>query len=224
MLRNYLIKLFGGYTANEIGEVRQSKRSLTEQVRLLEPYREFANSVSVYVGNYPAWKAQSEYREVLRNLGQPLSGEYPSSNASYPTHAENVDLYLGRLVDGLSELNRQVPGSVPGTYWDSPEDLASARGEVFLKRSILPDLSARIDRAEAEAMRGCGLSDVLYEKLVQAEYESILHSALDSEKAKVEAVLRERGYDPGFTPYEAGEGECEMTGIEIDCCPCGRHP
>lgn len=32
-----------------------------------------------------------------------------------------------------------------------------------------------------------------------------------------------RGYDPDFVSYHSGEGECSLTGIEVDCCPCGRH-
>jgi hypothetical protein len=90
--------------------------------------------------------------------------------------------------------------------------------------SFLSELSVRIDAAEAEAMRGCGLSDVLYESRVQGAYAALLRSAPDHEKAEAEVILRERGFDPDFSPYEAGEGECDLTGIEIDCCPCGRHP
>lgn len=90
--------------------------------------------------------------------------------------------------------------------------------------NIGADLTSLMKAAETEAMRGCGLSDVLYESRVQDAYASILESFPDAEKPRVEAILRERGFDPDFTPYEAGEGECGLTGIDIDCCPCGRHP
>lgn len=93
-----------------------------------------------------------------------------------------------------------------------------------LTKAFLASLPDRMKAAEKEAMRRCGLSDTLYEELVQASYASMLKGAPDAEKAKVEFILRARGYDPDFTPYEAGEGECDMTGIEIDFCPCGRHP
>jgi hypothetical protein len=132
MLKSFLIKLLGGYTPGEVANIRNAELDLTEQVRALEPYKEFTDSISFYVGNYPAWKAQSEYRQAMSDLGRPLSGEYPSKGMSYPTHAENVDLYLGRLVDGFSELKQKVPGSVPGTHWGSV-DLASARGGIFLQ-------------------------------------------------------------------------------------------
>lgn len=133
MLKNLLIKLLGGYTDGEVADIRNAERDLTEQVRALKPYKVFADSISVYVGNYPAWKAQSEYRQALCDLGHPLSGEYPSEGMSYPTHAENVDLYLGRVVDGFYELKQKVPESVSGTHWDVA-DLDSARGDIFLQK------------------------------------------------------------------------------------------
>lgn len=91
-------------------------------------------------------------------------------------------------------------------------------------QAFVDGLPAAIKAAEAEALRGCGQSDVLYEARVQAAYGSILQEAPESEKRRVEAILRRRGYDPDFEPYKAGEGECDLTGIDIDCCPCGRHP
>lgn len=86
------------------------------------------------------------------------------------------------------------------------------------------DYTTRINAAEDQAMRGCGQSDVLYEKRVQASYASILAQAPDHERDAVEAALKERGYDPDFEPYRAGPGECSETGIDTVCCPCGRHP
>jgi len=91
-------------------------------------------------------------------------------------------------------------------------------------KSFTAGLSALMEAAETESMRGCGLSDVLYESRVQEAYADILASAPDAEKSSVEVTLRERGYDPDYAPYEADEGECDLTGIDINCCPCGRHP
>lgn len=85
-------------------------------------------------------------------------------------------------------------------------------------------LSARIEAAEKEAARGCGLSDVLYEARVQAAYAQILASAPDNERSDAEAALKARGYDPEFEPFVAAPGECSVTGIEEHWCPCGRHP
>jgi len=85
-------------------------------------------------------------------------------------------------------------------------------------------LAIRIENAEREAARGCGLSDVLYETRVQAAYAAILEAAPAGHRAETEAALRSRGFDPDFQPQQAGPGECSLTGIEVDCCPCGRHP
>jgi len=90
--------------------------------------------------------------------------------------------------------------------------------------TYIDHLPARMEAAEAEAMRGSGLSDILYESRVQDAYASILASAPVSEKSETEAILRERGFDPEREPYEAGEDECDLTGIDTYCCPCGRHP
>lgn len=84
-------------------------------------------------------------------------------------------------------------------------------------------LQAKIDRAEADAARSCGLSDVLYEKHAQAAYANILEQSPESEKGEVMRALKERGFDPDFSPFEPEEGQCRLTGINEDCCPCGRH-
>lgn len=87
-----------------------------------------------------------------------------------------------------------------------------------------PTLHALIEDAETEAMRGCGLSDVLYDARIQAAYKAILGRTPEAARAETEAALRKRGFDPDFVPYEPGEGECSLTGIGENCCPCGRHP
>ncbi len=100
-----------------------------------------------------------------------------------------------------------------------------AQGTIIKSRDPkIQAIAALIEDAEAEAARGCGQSDVLYEARVQAAYQGILARAPESERADIEATLRERGFDPDFEPYQAGEGECSLTGIDENCCPCGRHP
>lgn len=90
--------------------------------------------------------------------------------------------------------------------------------------SFLNELPARIEAAEKEALRSCGLSDVLYVSKTQSAYESLLGAAPETVRSAVEDILIERGYDPEFAPYQAAKDECQLTGIDIDCCPCGRHP
>lgn len=89
---------------------------------------------------------------------------------------------------------------------------------------FLANLATLIKDAEAEAANGCGQSDVLYEARVQAAYAAILNRAPASERAETEVALKKRGFDPNFVPYEAQEGECSLTGIDENCCPCGNHP
>jgi len=84
-------------------------------------------------------------------------------------------------------------------------------------------LAVRIEAAEKEAGRSCGCSDVLFEKRVHEAYEKLLECASASERPAMEEALKERGFDPDWTPYVSKEGECELTGIETGCCPCGRH-
>ena len=89
--------------------------------------------------------------------------------------------------------------------------------------TFLDDLPALIERAESDAAKGCGQSDVLYDARVQGSYAAILAKAPEEDRAATEDALKKRGFDPEFTPYEAQEGECDMTGIPTDCCPCGHH-
>lgn len=113
--KNWLIKLLGGYTNSEFS-------SISETAKNLEPYKEFAESIKIYAGNYPAWKAQSEFREVMHMLGKPLTAN-PDSTAL--KHADYVDLYLGRVVDGLASIYRNED---PCSRWDNK----NARGVGYL--------------------------------------------------------------------------------------------
>lgn len=85
-------------------------------------------------------------------------------------------------------------------------------------------LAVRIESAERQAAQSSGQSDVLYDARCQAAYASILAAAPTAHRADTEAALLTRGFEPNFVPYEAGPGECGLTGIEIDHCPCGQHP
>jgi len=133
-IRNLLIKLLRGHTASEMERSRRSEKALSDKVHAPEPYKEFVESIQHYVGNYPAWKAQSEYRESMRDNGFPLSGVYPSGDRSYPTHAESVDLYLGRVVDGFKKLRDKIHNPDFGTHWESEKQLSSARGDHYLQK------------------------------------------------------------------------------------------
>lgn len=89
--------------------------------------------------------------------------------------------------------------------------------------SFLTTLAALIKDAGTVALRGSGQSDVLYDKLLQGAYAAILARAPESDRAETEAILMEHGFEPDFIPYQSGPGECDLTGIDENCCPCGRH-
>lgn len=91
------------------------------------------------------------------------------------------------------------------------------------RMQTLTEIQTQIKAAKAEALRCCGQSDVLYESLRQAAYRSIMELASNEDRLVVEAELREEGFDPDFAPYVAAEGECSLTGIEVNCCQCGYH-
>jgi hypothetical protein len=123
-------------------------------------------------------------------------------------------------VNAVGETVEQVAGN-----WNQDERWIQLGADpVAVADRCAPSLAALIEDAETEAARGCGQSDVLYEARVQAAFASILDRAPEAERVETEAALRKRGFDPDFAPYQAGEGECSLTGIDVDCCPCGRHP
>lgn len=89
--------------------------------------------------------------------------------------------------------------------------------------NIDPVLMAKIDEVTKRASFGCGQSDILYQSRLQDGMQLILDRTPIEQREKVLAALTWHGYDPDYSPYEPEEGECGLTGIDIDCCPCGRH-
>lgn len=96
-------------------------------------------------------------------------------------------------------------------------------------RLFTPDgVAAEIEVLECEAFRGCGL---IYELFVQrfSEYvDGLLHEI----PSELHALAIARSVESGYaTPAERAEshaefkasGDCSLTGIEPNCCPCGRH-
>ncbi len=79
------------------------------------------------------------------------------------------------------------------------------------------------ERISKNAAKGCGLSDVLFSERLQAGIEAQLANIPQQHYQEALAIAKEQGYDPDYTPYEAGPGECSTTGIDTWCCPCGQH-
>lgn len=90
-------------------------------------------------------------------------------------------------------------------------------------KSTFP-LEEKIELATKQAYDGCGQSDVLFESRLQAAYRAILASAPTEQHAEVEAALVKAGFNPHFQECAAAPGACSETGIDVDWCPCGRHP
>ena len=125
-LKQFLIKILGGHTDSDFSFLRERSRELELDLDL---YKTFAESVKFYAGNYPAWKAQSEFREVMCEAGYPLSDRHLKPLSTYDeslNHAEYVDLYLGRVADGLAKIYK----SKRHFYHDYHEN----RGDCYLKK------------------------------------------------------------------------------------------
>lgn len=88
---------------------------------------------------------------------------------------------------------------------------------------VMYDYRTLISEAEKNAAHGCGASDVLYASRLQVAFEGILEGAPEELKDEVLQALKDGGFEEEWEPFVADAHECSMTGIDIDCCPCGRH-
>jgi hypothetical protein len=135
-LKSFLIRLLGGVSAEKYKQLEFKNGELNNQVSDLTPYKEFATSIYRYAGNYPAWKAQCEYREGLFNLGFPLGVKHLQNDGKHmPSHLEYVDIYLGRVVDSFSALLEKVGHPIAGITsecWKVKDELDIVRGTHWL--------------------------------------------------------------------------------------------
>lgn len=88
----------------------------------------------------------------------------------------------------------------------------------------LSTIRARLERAAAEAQRGCGLSYDLYVRRFSAEAESLLDAVDPDLRSEAAAIAAALGYGDDEADADYGPGICSLTGIDEYCCPCGRHP
>lgn len=88
------------------------------------------------------------------------------------------------------------------------------------------------DQFVKEASKGSGQSDVLFQRrfnsLVDARLELMKIESPDQCSDFLEAA-RNQGYltldEQVAEEYEEfGPDDCSLTGIDTNCCPCGRHP
>lgn len=95
-----------------------------QQVKEVEDLRQFYLRIYTYLGNYPNWKVQQEYRHLLTTLVSSQTCEFPT-----PYHLHNIDHYLSRLVDETNAIAHYFPELGKAL---SDEDLAEARGDYYL--------------------------------------------------------------------------------------------
>jgi len=124
-LRRLLIKALGGVPHAELREAHDELRKVKQA---LNSYTKFADAIYFYAGNYPAWKAQQEFRNFLSDAGMPLSLQkrHPERRYEY-----SVDEYLGRIVDAFVVLRQEVNINGKGdssVLWQE-SSLPHARGD-----------------------------------------------------------------------------------------------
>lgn len=143
-LCNRLVRLLGGHTAGELAEVRAEQE---QQRKTLAYYQDFTKVISLYAGNYPAWKAPMDYRAALQALGHRLTDRHLVPDHDHPTKAECVDRYLVRIADSFDVLRQQIPEAVPG-HWDNYAAMR-VRGEYLqpAAEASPPDASDPIEGA-----------------------------------------------------------------------------
>ena len=83
--------------------------------------------------------------------------------------------------------------------------------------------AAQVSAASKQAAQGCGCSDVLYEQRFHDQVSALLASLPAEQHAEGLTIATRAGYCEDFEPFRPAAGECALTGIDTDCCPCGRH-
>ncbi|MDG3424566.1 hypothetical protein P5E72_24060, partial [Vibrio parahaemolyticus] len=98
-----------------------------------DAYKRFVHSIAIYAGNYPAWKAQSEFRELMISCEQHVPVIDETLDVPIQSY---IDRYLGRIVDGLQELiyeQKLLSDFVPNEEsWD-PDSLEEVRGNEYIQ-------------------------------------------------------------------------------------------
>lgn len=137
-VRRLLIKVLGGVTQDELKGARLEHTKLKQ---VLNSYTKFVNDIYFYAENYPAWKAQQEFRNFLHDTGMPLTLNNDTPERGYEY---SVDEYLGRIVDAFVLLRQEVNLDGKGddrSLWHESR-LPEARGDHYLNQK---QISSRLD-------------------------------------------------------------------------------
>jgi len=95
--------------------------------------------------------------------------------------------------------------------------------------SLADSLAPRFEQANRDAINGCGLSDVLYTDRYSDAVDEIISRLPKEQQTEAYTIAREHGDYATSEEREAAHeriaenGDCPLTGIEPDYCPCGRH-
>lgn len=211
-------------------ELEHSKAIAAER----DMYKNFAKSIYLYAGNYPVWKAQSEYRQSMDELGHTIRKEF---SEPHPTQPELIDRYLGNIVDAFAVLyEKGSPDFMQSSYlgyWDK-DNLSEARGDDLLTSPTRaaptksPDYPSLIEQLSKQAHQSCGLSYELYLRRFQSSVDELIEHLPDNEKEAVIALAVKHDYVSEQSNEAAqSDDDCHddtrycSHGIDIDCCPAG---
>lgn len=100
----------------------------------------------------------------------------------------------------------------------STDEAATGDGDPF---SIFRE---QLERAAARANQGSGLIYELYVERLSAEVSDLLATVPPDLMDAATKLAHEYGYDDHEEECDLEPGACSLTGIDMNCCPCGRHP
>jgi ParB-like chromosome segregation protein Spo0J len=83
---------------------------------------------------------------------------------------------------------------------------------------------AEIERLSLELQAGCGLSYELYARRLDDAVRSRIGGLPAEFREAAEEMAIELGHDRQEAERDFAPDSCSLTGVDIHCCPCGRHP
>ncbi|TXH00014.1 MAG: hypothetical protein E6R08_00845 [Nevskiaceae bacterium] len=85
------------------------------------------------------------------------------------------------------------------------------------------DVPVPSSSVERSAATGSGESLAHYLERRQADFARFLAEAPPDVRTFIEADLFQFDYEPAVKRSESLPSECSLTGIDENCCPCGKH-
>lgn len=88
-------------------------------------------------------------------------------------------------------------------------------------QTTVANLDLLIREVSVKATRMSGCSEEVYGRHMREAYARLLENAAEGEREAIRALIEESLLELGPSPICAGR--CSLTGIDVDCCPCGYH-